>query len=223
MVERGYGAIFRHAGIEDEARVDVLRLGGREEHETYLATAEGSAELPEISFEWYNLESGAVETVSVPAHGVTILPGPEAPAARGDGHRLRIVAMALAAALLVYAVVRWAGPPVREALDRMRARWEASELRAHLAVRPALRRRDLGLAYGALRAWSAFHPGLAASARQGVEAALAGIGAGRFKSGAQADGRAWRRLETAYLAARRQSARRTTAADALPGLNPRWM
>ena len=110
--------------------------GSRRERVSYVATAAGCAELPAIRIAWFNLQSGQVETAELPAHPLTIAPGPAAPARSGTdraGGGRGAGAGALAA-------------------------WHGSEPHARGRLRAAIRRRDLGASHAALRAWTCRAP-----------------------------------------------------------------
>lgn len=196
--------------------------GSRSETVSYVAQTGGVAVLPEISFDWFNLETGKVETAMLDAVSVMIMPPPPPPP---DPTQLaiRAAAVVMAAVMAVFAARR-ALPHLRRVASWLRRRWRASEWHAHRAVLDALCHRDTAGVLAALEYWRRHHPTLDRADRTRMEQALTPIGARRYgPSGGDAAASDWRDAEAAYGQVRdeiRRSERMARTSDGLPALNP---
>ena len=196
--------------------------GSRSETVSYVAQAGGSADLPEIRFDWFNLETGSVETATLAAIGVDVaMPPPPPP----DSLDIALkVAGALIVAALAYLVLRWLSPRIARAWTGLRRRWLNSELRAHRAVLRAIKSRDIGLLLAALDAWRKHHPNPPADDAARLHRALAPLGAAHYgASGRAAAPSDWRGAEAAYRRLRRdllRMRRPDRPGHTLPALNP---
>ena len=195
--------------------------GTRTERTSYLAVAEGPAELPAIRFDWFNLGTGEVETAEVPAVDLSIAPGA---AAVGGAAMLpwRGLVLAVAGALCLALLLRAVWPRLTKAATRLMARWRASEVYAHRGVMAAIRKRDLGETYRAIGHWQRFFPDLPGKQ---IERGLAGVGAAQFGTGDRDGGAGWSGLRQTYLAQRRAARRSVTQPNRgreLRALNPDW-
>ncbi|MEM8730149.1 MAG: BatD family protein [Pseudomonadota bacterium] len=195
-----------------------LLSGSRTERVVYLPEVAGTAALHAFGFDWYNLETGAVERAELPAHSFDVAPGPAPPRAPLDPRQ--IVAIALAAVVVACILVlgwRWGLPALRRAAQARQARWVASIAYARKMVRSAQRQRDLDALYQALAVWQD-RGGLIS---RDMSAALTAIGAARYGSDGSARDRenaAWAAADKA-VAALHQGQHDLRAAD-LPALNP---
>ncbi len=192
--------------------------GSRTETVSYVAQYGGSVELPEIALDWFNIETGKVETAVLEATALVV----DAPGPPVDPLVTTRQAVALAAALvlvlLVLAAIRiYLLPPLRRLRARRAAIWAASEPQAARQVRRAIGQHDLGATHSALKTWSDRCPGAAAP---GLEAALAAIGARTYRGTGGGDG-GWAELSAAFQAERdRRLARNRAGSTPLPPLNP---
>lgn len=204
--------------------------GTRTESVTYVPAGGGSHTAPEISLDWFNLETGEVETATVPGFDITTS-GPPPRAAGSEAASFRTLLPWLAALLAAAALLLWLLRRYGPALGRRRAARHAarlaSEPHAFALVRAAAAARDAAGLGTALTVWSArLAPG---PATDPAEAALAGVLAdlGRARYGpdpaAPSPAEAWAALPSALDAAR--AARNARSADpaatgGLPALNP---
>ncbi|MEV8465633.1 hypothetical protein AB0T83_02410 [Fluviibacterium sp. DFM31] len=192
--------------------------GSRTETVSYVAQYGGSVELPPISINWFNTETGSMETAQL--EGVTLdvdAPGPPV-AARFTPRQIALLIGGVILLLLVAQGLRlYALPPLRRLRDRRKTAWEASEGYAARGVRQAIGRKDLSATHCALAIWSDRCPGHDAP---DLESALAGIGAGRY--GDMPDGGGdWSAVSAAFQAERqRRLAGASHGAEAVPPLNP---
>jgi len=196
--------------------------GTRREDITYVAQDDGTVVLPAVSFDWFNLETGAVETVSVPEVTLTITGA--APKPPDATEITRLVVQALIGLAIVWTAFRLLGSRIAGWVAGMRQRWRGSEFHAHRAVVSAMRRRDLSSVMTALENWLRFFPDATAAGSEDLQNALVEIGQARF--GPQAGMTAttgWPALENTYRQTRktlRTSRRDTRARKTLPSLNP---
>tara|TARA_R110002020_G_scaffold212759_2_gene419378 strand:+ start:4398 stop:5729 length:1332 start_codon:yes stop_codon:yes gene_type:complete len=195
--------------------------GARTERVTYVAEGGGSGEAPAVSLDWYNLESGRIETASVGGFPIAV-DGP--PAGLETPRDWRAIALAAGAALLAFGLLAVAAarlaPRIRRRLAARRADRLASEAHAFGMLRAVVARDDAPAVHGALDLWAERLDGADPRTRPDVSAALTAIGAARYgRHGVADEPAAWRALSQALDAARRDAHRRRPA-SALPPLNP---
>lgn len=207
--------------VVSESENRGILSGSRTETVTYVAQEGGVANLPEIAVDWFNLETGTVETARVDGLGVRVAPPPPPPpdpldlALRGLG--------ALLALGLVWWAARRIGPHLGRAVTWARARWLGSEMRAHRTVLRAFRGHDIGAVTAALEGWRSHWPGSAPDDLAALNDALRPLRAARYApAAAPARPPDWRRAEATYRRFRVDLRRRVRAARqrALPPLNP---
>lgn len=205
---------------ESENRGDLS--GTRTEVTTYVAQTDGTLVLPDVSIDWFNLESGKIETASVPEVTLTVTGAPPKPTDPADVAKwLALAALALA---ISWGVVKWARPTISSRIEALRDRWHGSERYAHRAVLAAIADQDLSTVMIQIDHWKSFVPaGDTADFRQ-LDTALAGVGAARFGDETQSDMTLqWRQVGVAYGEARAQMRtmlRATSTGSNLPPLNP---
>ncbi len=192
--------------------------GSRTETVSYVAQYGGSVELPPISIDWFNTETGTVETAQL--EGVTLevdAPGPPVAARFSPRQIALLVGGAILLLLAAQGIRLYALPPLRRLRDKRKAAWEASEAYAARQVRQAIAQKDLAATHRALATWADRCPGHAA---QDLENALAGIGAGRYRDAPDTGGD-WLAVSSAFQADRqRRLAGASHRVEALPPLNP---
>ncbi|MFV0513493.1 MAG: BatD family protein [Jhaorihella sp.] len=196
--------------------------GSRSETVSYVAQAGGSAELPEIRLDWFNLETGSVETATLAAIRVEVaMPPPPPP----DPLAIALKAAAtLVAALLAYLVLRRVSPRIASVAAELRGRWLNSERRAHRTVLHAFKSHDIGQVLAALNIWNEHHPAPPAEDAARLARALAPLGKARYGATGQAAAPSdWRGAEAAYRRLRstaRHMQRPARPGRKLPALNP---
>lgn len=200
--------------------------GQRSETVTYVARFGGNLELPEISFEWFNIKSGKVETATLNGAVYAIdAPAPERVPLLTPRQIALVMAGVLALALVGWALHRWAWPLVHAGLRTRKQRHLASEVYAADQVKKAIRAHDLHRVAATLTLWEARLPTSATPQDVALETALLRAGAARYRSaqnGAEpaAD---WPDVTRAFDKARKarlDARRREKRVSALPPLNP---
>ncbi|WP_428926142.1 hypothetical protein [Marinibacterium sp. SX1] len=212
--------------VSDREERGVLS-GERVERVVFLPELAGSASLPAIAFDWYNIETGKIERAELPEHAFDVAPGPEPARLPPDPRQLAlIVALVTAALALLEAVRRFGLPLARRWLATQVARWRASEHHAHHQVTRALARRDLTALNRALAVWqpqleAMADPALLAPGRARLDAALARIGAARYgPNRGTGEDAGWTAARQACAALRRVARSGRAGVAALPALNP---
>ncbi|WP_170394185.1 BatD family protein [Ruegeria arenilitoris] len=187
--------------------------GQRVEEVVYLAQDGGQAQLPPVSFQWFNLSTDAVENVEVPGVDLT-LTAPRSNPLTTD----RMVEYALwlgLAAIVIWASLRWGAPRFRTWKDARHQAYSASPAFALAELQRALKAHDLSEAYSALETWKT-----RSSDPQGyreLEAQLARIGCARYASDTNQKTPDW----SAAISAMKELAETPQSqAQPLPPLNP---
>lgn len=195
--------------------------GSRVERVTYLAQSGGNGAAPPVTLDWYNLDTGQVETASVPGVDLTV----DAPVARSvpalSPQRLILGALML---VLVLGVVAFS---IRPALRRWK-RWRAARLSRYLAspaharslAIDAARRRDLSATLAALDLWAARLGAPDPRRDPAIASALSDVGAALYGPSPNGDLADWPALDRALAvySPDRASHHHLTG---LPPLNPR--
>lgn len=196
--------------------------GTRVEVTTYIGQQDGSATLPELTLDWFNLATGKVETASVPETTITVSGTALATNPPSPREIARWAGVGLLVTLGLWLVWVFARPPLLRALAESRARYEASERAAYRRLTRALKAKALSDSLAAAEAWARFYPDTPDAAAP-VQQVLAGIGAGRFGPGqSSAATSSWTDARHAVRTTRhalRQASRARTLQD-LPPLNP---
>lgn len=195
--------------------------GTRTERVTLVAEAGGSGEAPPVSLDWYNLDTGEVETATLEGFAIAVDGPPARSAEPRDWRAIALTALAgtLALALALWLLRRFL-PPLGRWLQARHAGWLASEAHAYADLRRAVGRRDYAALRPTLDAWAATAPGPDPRRHPGLQEALTQIGAARYGRTTPDDAAAaWRALLSALPEARRAS-RASHPAAALPPMNP---
>ncbi len=189
---------------------------------TLVAEGGGSGEAPEVTLDWYNVETGAVETASVDGFPIAV-EGPPAQTA-AQPRDWRVFALMALAGLVALSAGVWAFRQVVPALGRwigeVRARRLASEPHAYAELRRVVASRDHARLRPALDLWAERVPGRDPREEPRLRFALTDLGAARYGPvpPANAD-HAWRALAK-ELPTARKSCHSADRAHALPRLNP---
>ncbi len=186
--------------------------GQRVDEVVYLAQEGGQTQLPPISVQWYNLESGKVETIDIEPVNLTLAAPKWKPP---DAETIRAAALWLIClALVVWAKLRYLRPRLRSWLAARRVRYQISPAYALKELRHALQAHDLSAAYSALEMWKSRCDPIGAA---GLERHLARIGAARYSARQTQGPEDW----SAALSELRSLGRtRNRHPDSLPPLNP---
>ena len=218
--------------VLDEKEDRGLLSGTRTEETALVAEAAGAYTLPESTLSWYNLESGAVETATVPEISFEVTgSAADAPVEPSAGVNWRslagsVVLLALAA-VVAYVGWRTLSPKVKRAAADIKARYHVSEGYLYAQFAAAVRRRDLNgtLQHGS--AWKqSVNGGLRTAAWTQYERALHECSALSYSNEnslteKDADAR-WVHLLQAVRTMRHESRKRRRASgqSSLPDLNP---
>jgi len=213
---------YPDAPVFDESSDRGVVSGTRTERVTLVAEGGGRGDAPAMSLDWYNLDTGTVETAEIPAIAVSV-DGPPAASAAAEPRDWRAIGLAALGAAVVLALLvlaaRRLAPSLRDWTRRLRADWMASETRAWRALRHAVAARDHAALRPALDLWASRLPGADPRRDPRLPDALTALGATRFGN-SKGDGEAeWRKLDR-ILTDLRQAARAKTPAAVLPPLNP---
>ncbi len=195
--------------------------GTRTERVTFLAEYGGAGTVPGVSLNWYNLDTGQIETATADAIDIVIDGPPPAARATADRRQYLLIGMVLVAALAVLTVLnRFAWPPLRRRLVARRQEWRASEAFAWRALRGVVRQRDLPRLHPALDFWAARVNGPDPRQDPRLVSALLQIGQARYGTVPGASAAAgWQALAAALPQIRRVCHGARPGAEALPGLN----
>lgn len=196
--------------------------GTRTEVTTYVAQADGALVLPGIAIDWFNLDTGDIETASVPAIPLTVAGAPAPPP--DPAAIAKWLGLAAGLVIVAWALLRRFRPALTHRANALRQGWRASERYAHRRVRRAISRRDLSVVSAALDRWKSHARPLSDVDFAPLDRALATLGAARFgKGGPRDETECWRQLATAYATTRmrlRAGRRGRRGTMGLPPLNP---
>ncbi|MEM1429142.1 MAG: hypothetical protein AAGG09_06770 [Pseudomonadota bacterium] len=213
---------YPDAPVLEETENRGVLSGTRTERVTLVAEGGGAGEAPAIAVQWYNLQSGAVETASVEAVAISV-DGPPAATLAPEPRDWRAIAAMSVALLFALAVFTFAWqrllPPVRRWRARRRAAWAASEAQAYRTLQRVVKQRDFAAFYAALDTWAMRFDGADPRQNPGLDAALTSLGAARYGFEMADLGTGWRALAR-VLPEVRNAARASPGLSRLPPLNP---
>ncbi|MGI1661962.1 hypothetical protein ACRDNQ_06960 [Palleronia sp. KMU-117] len=216
-------AAYPDTPVVEETENRGQLAGSRVESVTYVAEGGGSGTLPEVVLQWFDIDTGTVETARADAVAIAV-DGPPAVLADPDG-RLRLAMLAAAGvafAALLALCLRLVLPSLRRRVAARRAARLASESHAWRALAHVVARRDHATLHPALDLWAARTEGRDPRRDPDVQKALATLGRARYGSGNEpttSPDDAWRALDGALRAVRRP-ANAGAHISALPPLNP---
>ncbi len=131
-------------------------LASRSEKLTFVFEAGGDFEIPGVALDWWNLETSAIETASVPPMTVTVVGPPLATATASDEavepDRWRLAGLVLFAAIAFF-ILRRLFMRLRVKKHEREEHRLASEAYAFEQLNDAIRFGDLHLTYERLLAW----------------------------------------------------------------------
>lgn len=172
--------------------------GTRVESITYLAQSGGEGAAEAIVFDWFNLKTGQIETVSLEGFDLTV----DAPVARsGDTASPRKLVIALAVCVGSILALVFAGRPlwarwVRHKKIR-RDSYLASEKFAQDQFNEAIAQRDLSACLLALDLWNTRNPNSGPRGDMAIQSALTTLGAARYGKDQASDAYGWQQLQAA--------------------------
>ncbi|NOD96060.1 hypothetical protein GS610_02450 [Ruegeria sp. HKCCD6228] len=187
--------------------------GQRVEETVYIAQDGGETQLSAVSIDWFNLDTGQIETASLPSTKLTL-----APPRRQPPDAQTIIKSVLYLVIVVFALWtlgRFLRPRYSTWKTERRRRYLASEKYAVDALRSALISRDLPAVYQALGLWKSrsAHPERSLD----LEKSLMNIGAARYSATACNSPEDWE-AAVQHLGALKSATERKSGS--LPPLNP---
>ncbi|SHE40930.1 Oxygen tolerance [Ruegeria intermedia] len=185
--------------------------GQRTDRVTYVAQDGGQARLPGLEVDWFNLESGAVETARVGPVDLILAPPPWQPPDRET--ILRISAVFTILSVGFWLLARRLRPILEERWRAARHRRLSSAGYAFAELRRAVRQKDIAKAYQDLEAWKRRLPDPVDTSE--FEASLARIGAVRYGGRPQPEN--WSDVQACL---KRIARPRRHVSSGLPKLNP---
>ncbi len=177
----GLSAYAREPVLEEITEDGVLS-GSRTEQVTYVAEAGGRFVLPAIRLDWFNLDSGQIESLQVDGLEITVRGPP--PVATEPGTPPEIVLFwglgLVVVAVLAFFAWRRLSPRLRAWRQRRRAHYLASEKYAFRQAMAAIRMQRLGAALDATGAWWRRHAHSAQALPATLSSAFLQIGAALY-------------------------------------------
>ncbi|MDW3223877.1 MAG: hypothetical protein R8G34_13490 [Paracoccaceae bacterium] len=195
--------------------------GTRAESVTYLAQSGGQGAAEPIAFDWFNLSTGQIETVSLDGFDLTV----DAPVAQSVYNAsVRRLAIALAVLTGCILLLLFAGPSLRAIwLRRKQVRRDtylASEEFAQDRLQDAIAKRDLSACLIALALWEARNPSVRPRGNLAIQSALTALGSARYGKEQASDANGWKQLQAA-LRSFLNDTQIAPSNSALAPLNPR--
>ena len=195
--------------------------GTRIESVTLMAQGGGEGMAPEVVVHWYNLESGEIETATVPSFEISVIAPPPPPPKPDYTMLFRHGLMWLIAAAVLFALVRRAWPPTHEWLKQREQIRLASEKWAFDQLKDQIRSRDYSAMLAALETWSQRLPGAEPWRDPETSAVLTEMGSARFGTDVHdIELASWKRLSVAVESLRYRARARHMHQSALAPLNP---
>lgn len=208
--------------VEEAAERTGIR-GTRTEKVTFVAEGGGAGDAPAVSLDWFNLETGKVETAELPALPLSVV-GPPATSAPSEPRDWRMIALSVLASAvlltLLYAALRRVAPRMRAWAGGQRDSWMQSETRAWHQLRRAVANRDHAALRLALDNWASRLPGADPRRDPHLNTALATLGATRYGVSPISSPKVWHMLGRTLSGLRRDALERPRK-WALPPMNER--
>lgn len=195
--------------------------GTRTESLTLMAEVGGSGSAPAIELNWYNLESGEIETATARAFDVAVVAPPPPPPRPDYGRITRNAVLMAAVAFVLLLMGKKLGPPVSLWLERRQQQRLASEQWAYRQLRNSIRNRDYPATLRALERWQHRLGGKDPGQEALVLDALGQLGRARYgRSSENSPVDAWQRLAAAVQSLRGHVNHHAGKPQALSRLNP---
>ncbi|MCA0906686.1 hypothetical protein LCM27_09790 [Ruegeria marisrubri] len=206
---RAYPKEPRFSETEDRG----ILSGQRVEETVYIAQDGGETQLSSVSIDWFNLDTGQIETASLPPTKLTLAPPRRQPP---DAQTIiKSVLYLVIAVFALWTLGRLLRPRYAAWKTERRRRYLASEKYAVDALRSALQARDLPAVYQALDLWKSrsAHPERSLD----LENSLMKIGAARYSATACNSPEDWK-AAMQHLGSLKSATERKSGS--LPPLNP---
>lgn len=205
-----------------EAEDRGVLSGSRTEETTYVALAEGTAILPTLSLSWFNLGTGAVETLELEGASYEVAPGPAAPVEWDRAMLVKLALAGLGTALAIALFARFGWPALRAWRTARLETRRRSERVMYRRIEAAVAARNLADTLAARAVYEAAH-GSGRPAPQ-LDLALSRVAETSFGATPitpQETAARWSALAAA-LEDIRPAANGEVTSAALPPLNPVW-
>ena len=213
-------APYPEDAVVTESMERGIMSGARTETVSYIAQNGGTALFPDITLQWYNLDSKEVEEITLPGLTVTVAQPPKERAPIDRQAIVQWVLIGILAVVAAWIAYRFVYPFVRPRLQRLQARYDASALAAHRLAEKKAAAKDLNGLFVALEQRSArgFPTG------NELEASIAALGRALYReSGSNNSSSAqWQIIQKSLRKERGALIFRhhTSTATKLPPLNP---
>lgn len=196
--------------------------GTRTESVTLLAESGGAGEAPPIRIDWYNMQTGEVETASADGFAISVDGPPARSAAPLDWRRIGLMGIAALVGLSILVwLLRRLAPPTGRLLRAYHAARLTSESHAYAELRHAIARRDNRALRPRLDDWANRIAGPDPRGDARLQRALTALGATRYRTAAPEDpSAAWQMLDQTLSEIRAERHLGITQDAGLPELNP---
>ncbi|MDW4497358.1 hypothetical protein R5H30_05140 [Sulfitobacter sp. D35] len=154
--------------------------GTRVESETLMAAGGGAGTVPALTLDWYNLDTGEIETASVEGFDVSVSGPPRDQPTLADRLDPRLIAAGVAVLVALALLLRFAWPRLVAARHARQAARLAGKAHAEREAMRAIRARDLDGARRWIDEWARRAPVTEAPRLQAISEAMTRIGAHRF-------------------------------------------
>jgi hypothetical protein len=213
-------AAYPDTPIVNEVEERGVVGGVRTEATTYVAEGGGRGQAPAITFKWFNLGTGKVETATAEGFDIVVTGPPARTLEQHDWRRIAVVGIAGLLALAIAAMLlRRAWPQATRWYQERHAAWLASEHYAFARLRRIVGRHDHAALRPALDEWAKRFDNEDPRLHPAIATALLALGKKRYgTTREQGESDAWEALATALPQVRR-AMRATPRSSALPRLN----
>jgi len=136
---------YAHSPVVEETENRGIVSGSRTETVTIMAEFSGDYSVPEAAFDWYNLESGTIETIRLPAIDLTVSGAPVSSLPPAETETMlgkaALWLIAAGAGLLLFLALRkvFRSPLIRDCAER----FKDTEFYAYRQLKRNLRAKDL--------------------------------------------------------------------------------
>jgi hypothetical protein len=169
-------AAYPESPVVTETEARGVLSGERREAVTWIAETGGRSAAPDIRLDWFNLETGAVETATLDGFAIVATGPPATPRVAwrmlGLGGLAALALIAVAVWLIIRFVAAWR--------SQRRARIAASEANAYAKARAAIARKDVPAALAAVVFWDTRLPPAPGPTARRLQDALAALAASQY-------------------------------------------
>lgn len=210
----------------DEKEDRGLLLGTRAETTTYVAQTEGTAALPGLSLDWFNIETGQLETATVPTIDVSIHGAVSGGAEDAKAwHLSKLLWLVLGLGAFVAIAIRVFSARAASLFAALHTLAIQTEWYTAHKFSKAISRRDLTAVTTAFSEWKKHYPDAPEQSFSVLLDGMTSIGKARFGAKTEETTANWRALRSGFSATRRRlyrDTRRSRRNLQLNHLNPAW-